>query len=140
MEGVSDLNETDSPQLQQMQFCKVCDAPTTSCCKSCFSTYYCSRDHQKAHWKIHKNDCYPVKVVNEDQARLLVAAKDLQQGQKILEELPILVTPNTRSENGLTCLGCCKRLNPTTVVPCIQCGWPLCSIQCDMVKFQTMLT
>ncbi|OXA64884.1 Zinc finger MYND domain-containing protein 12 [Folsomia candida] len=123
----------------EIQQCKVCDNPTRSFCKSCSSAFYCCKDHQKAHWKIHKNECFPIRVVVNDPSfgRLMVASQDLTQGQRILEEVPILITPNTRSENGITCLGCCKKLTLTTAVPCIRCGWPLCGVQCDMESLHT---
>jgi hypothetical protein len=34
--------------------CPVCDKEATKCCSRCKSVYYCSVEHQKQHWKVHK--------------------------------------------------------------------------------------
>jgi hypothetical protein len=118
----------------EIYFCKICETPTKSYCKACSNAYYCCKDHQKKHWKIHKKECFPLKIVHDHKnvQRKLVATKNVRQGQVILEEYPIFVTPNTRTENGVTCLGCCKKLD-NSWTSCIRCGWPICSVNCDMV-------
>ena len=47
-------------------------------------------------WKIERNETY---------GRFMVAAKDIQPGQLILAEEPIMWGPNTTNRN-LVCLGC----------------------------------
>ncbi|GBO14115.1 Egl nine 1 [Araneus ventricosus] len=52
-------------------FCEWCMNIATSNCGNCHAAYYCCRDHQLAHWSIHKQICRkirqsfpPVAVVN----------------------------------------------------------------------------
>lgn len=42
--------------------CAVCSITAKQRCAGCFNVFYCSRDHQKQHWKIHKSLCRPIKV------------------------------------------------------------------------------
>ena len=38
--------------------CAVCGSMAgLKACSRCQEVYYCSRDHQTAHWKIHKKTC-----------------------------------------------------------------------------------
>ena len=37
--------------------CEVCRTETRKHCALCTSTFYCCRDHQRAHWGIHKKTC-----------------------------------------------------------------------------------
>jgi hypothetical protein len=37
--------------------CHVCKKETTLTCGRCMSIYYCSKEHQKEHWKIHRFYC-----------------------------------------------------------------------------------
>eukprot|EP01038_Epipyxis_sp_PR26KG_P009416 gene9416-12682_t len=50
-----------------MQLCEIttCRQQCQLKCKSCSSVYYCSREHQKQHWKIHKEVCEEIAFQNE---------------------------------------------------------------------------
>ena len=37
--------------------CALCFAPSTAQCAQCKIAHYCSREHQKQHWKEHKLNC-----------------------------------------------------------------------------------
>lgn len=37
--------------------CFVCRAPANLRCCGCRFIYYCSRDHQRLHWRLHKRQC-----------------------------------------------------------------------------------
>ena len=45
--------------------CAVCKKPAKNKCSGCKITFYCGREHQKAHWKKHSVNCrsYKVKVL-----------------------------------------------------------------------------
>lgn len=109
--------------------CAVCRAPATNCCSGCRSTYYCSRDHQKQHWKVHKGQCCPWKL-SESSAlgRHLEATRDIRAGEVVLEEDPLVVGPKIMCVP--TCLGCLRRVPGD--YNCRACGWPLCGAACEL--------
>lgn len=37
--------------------CSVCNKKTTKVCGRCKIWYYCNKEHQKQHWKVHKSEC-----------------------------------------------------------------------------------
>lgn len=43
--------------------CAVCCVPASSKCAACSLVVYCSKEHQKAHWKKHKNECVSYEVI-----------------------------------------------------------------------------
>ncbi|BES92705.1 MYND finger [Nesidiocoris tenuis] len=110
--------------------CLVCTQPASSRCSSCRAASYCSKEHQKQHWKTHKNQCIPYQVKEDKKlGRFLVASRDIQRGDVILKEHPLLSGPP--HSTGPVCLGCNVLLTSVeTSVPCPRCGWPLCSLPC----------
>ncbi|XP_021942369.1 protein msta [Zootermopsis nevadensis] len=117
--------------------CAVCQAVATQCCSSCHLVFYCSREHQKQHWKIHKTQCTPYKVeVSERLGHHVVATRDIQQGEVIIEEEPIVLGPKVLSLP--LCLGCGRRIKVIEgeeVYKCSGCGWPLCGSHCETSPF-----
>lgn len=47
----------------EMTNCAVCGVSASSKCASCSLVVYCSKEHQKAHWKKHKNECISYEVI-----------------------------------------------------------------------------
>jgi hypothetical protein len=45
--------------LYDVKPCIVCNATTSVRCSRCKETWYCSKEHQISHWKIHKKTCIP---------------------------------------------------------------------------------
>ncbi|KRX10056.1 hypothetical protein PPERSA_08459 [Pseudocohnilembus persalinus] len=41
----------------QFKICGLCKKQTQYKCQKCWLVYYCSKDCQKTHWKVHKNFC-----------------------------------------------------------------------------------
>lgn len=113
--------------------CAVCHAVATQYCSSCHSVFYCCREHQKQHWKIHKAECPPYKLnVSEQLGCHVVATRDIQQGEIIIKEEPIVVGPKVVSLP--LCLGCGRRIKiaeGVEVYKCSGCGWPLCGPHCE---------
>lgn len=113
--------------------CAVCHAGATQCCSSCHSVFYCSRQHQKQHWKFHKFRCTPYKLnMSAELGYHIVATRDIQQGEIILKEDPIILGPKIVSLS--VCLGCGRRVKTATgieVYKCSTCGWPMCGPQCE---------
>ncbi|CAH1266376.1 TDRD1 [Branchiostoma lanceolatum] len=60
----SDLPLQDKP-------CAQCGAAAEQRCGRCLSVYYCSRDHQKEHWKAHRLDCKPYRIERTEDRDML---------------------------------------------------------------------
>ena len=114
--------------------CAMCHAGATQCCSSCRSVFYCNREHQRQHWKVHKIQCTPCKLnISTELGYHIVASRDIQQGEIILKENPIIQGPKIVSLP--SCLGCGRRINTedrTKVYKCSNCGWPLCGPHCEI--------
>lgn len=95
-------------------------------------TNYCSKEHQKLHWRSgHKERCKPLFriEVNEVLGRHLVATRDIKAGELILQESPLIVGPKAVSMP--VCLGCHSACREENFVECDGCGFPLCSVKCQ---------
>ena len=57
---IYNLKMTDLAPDQFM--CAYCHVQANQRCTGCHETFYCSREHQKLHWKKHKNHCCAFKV------------------------------------------------------------------------------
>ena len=114
--------------------CAVCHATATQRCSGCRSVFYCNRDHQKQHWQFHKLQCTPYKLdISAELGYHVVANRDIQQGEIILKEDPIILGPKILSLP--LCLGCGRRVKAaegTEVYICSNCGWPLCGPHCEI--------
>lgn len=43
--------------------CAECKQPAELKCSACKLIWYCSKDHQKTHWKVHKSSCRAYEVI-----------------------------------------------------------------------------
>ncbi|CAG0924115.1 unnamed protein product [Notodromas monacha] len=70
--------------------CYICNVPATKCCSKCSIAKYCSREHQLQDWKEHKKNCqiFEVKVL-PIVGRSLVAKRNIEAGEVIIDELPL---------------------------------------------------
>ena len=48
--------------LADQFICAFCHVQANQRCTGCHETFYCSREHQKLHWRKHKNQCCAFKV------------------------------------------------------------------------------
>lgn len=113
--------------------CAVCNQPSGLTCGGCKLINYCGKDHQKIHWKqTHKKNCQPLYFLqqNDKLGRYLVAARDIQKGDVIFQEPPLVVGP--KSITFPVCLGCHVLCNPENYHECDGCGFPLCSPRCQV--------
>lgn len=98
--------------------------------------HYCSKDHQRIHWKqTHKSNCQPLYKLEENEklGRYLVAAKNIRKGEVIFKESPLVVGP--KSVTRPMCLGCHSVCDPSNYHECDGCGFPLCSAKCQISDF-----
>ena len=106
--------------------CAYCNVPAELKCTGCYSNvYYCNRDHQKAHRRVHSTQCGALKLVRDDTLgrSYFVAMRNIECGEILLEEKePLVIAP----WGVPACLNCYVILTKQTSKPCKKCGWPLC--------------
>jgi hypothetical protein len=96
-----------SPQSNHQSYgkCGVCDNEAKSRCAGCFQMFYCSREHQKQDWNVHKTTCSPIKVKTcEKFGRYYVATRDIKPGEIVLRESPLVFGPSQATPP--VCVGC----------------------------------
>ena len=72
-------------------------------------------------WRVERSDTL---------GRFLVATKEVEEGELIMNESPMVVGPRQLTKP--VCLGCHKEITPTTPwKPCVRCHWPVCSPACQ---------
>ncbi|KAM3956983.1 SET and MYND domain containing, arthropod-specific, member 1 isoform 1-T2 [Aphomia sociella] len=109
--------------------CMVCLAPAETKCSGCQQVHYCTREHQKQHWKEHKRHCVPAKLKEDPKfGRYLEATRDIKAGDIILKEKPLITGPTQITPP--VCLGCYTLLEEGKTARCEKCGWPFCSEVC----------
>ncbi|GBP27660.1 SET domain-containing protein SmydA-8, isoform A [Eumeta japonica] len=116
--------------MSEEGLCIVCAVKAKQKCASCQTVYYCSRDHQKQHWKIHKHQCTPARIRQDEKVgRYLEATRDIKVGDVILKEKALITGPAQVTPP--VCLGCYRLLNEGQVFCCDKCGWPFCNENCS---------
>lgn len=90
--------------------CALCQAKASQLCAACRNVVYCSREHQKEHWKKgHRSECQCFEIAtNEVLGRHLRATRDIKIGEQILKEAPLVLGPKVASAP--LCLGCHRNL------------------------------
>ncbi|ODN02110.1 Protein msta, isoform A [Orchesella cincta] len=75
-------------------------------------------------------DNYPITLKTDNvMGRYYVASRGIEPGELILQDDPIIVSPNTPTDSAsVTCVGCCGVSQ--TSLPCGKCGWPVCKQEC----------
>lgn len=56
-------NQTCYENLDINCYCEICGVAANNKCGACSLVVYCSKEHQKAHWKKHKNECISYEVI-----------------------------------------------------------------------------
>lgn len=111
--------------------CVVCNHEAARSCSNCKQVYYCNRDHQAQHWKLHRIDCQPFRVDSEqDRGRFLVATRKIPAGSVLFQEDPVAVGPFKSQNFSLVCIACYLPLNNLNT-RCSKCNIPLCSKSCQ---------
>ncbi|XP_048479529.1 SET domain-containing protein SmydA-8 [Plutella xylostella] len=110
--------------------CNICCSKATQKCAGCQTVYYCSKEHQKKDWKMHKFLCTPARVKEDpDVGRYFEATRDIRAGDVVLKESALITGPSQVTPP--VCLGCYQLLEEGKAVPCELCGWPFCSEACS---------
>ncbi|GMI17466.1 hypothetical protein TrLO_g3640 [Triparma laevis f. longispina] len=87
-----------------------CTSTAALRCSRCQATYYCTKEHQRSHWKTHKKNCVVATIVvapatpltkvasSPSRGRYLVSARPIARATTILSEPP-LIPPVLQSHN-----------------------------------------
>ncbi|KAF7280479.1 hypothetical protein GWI33_005821 [Rhynchophorus ferrugineus] len=117
--------------------CAECGEPADLKCSACKLVAYCGKEHQKKHWKAHKSLCRPFEVAEDSTlGRCLIATRDLQPGDVILVEYPIIFGPRPHmvEEGPVPCPGCCRLIIAEGAARCDGCDFPICNPDCPGLK------
>ncbi|RZB39814.1 msta, isoform B-like [Asbolus verrucosus] len=117
--------------------CAECQKPAELKCSACKLVSYCNKEHQKKHWKTHKLLCRPYEIIStKEVGRCLVATRDLNPGDLILSELPLVYGPRPHmvEEGPVPCPGCCKLIIGEESPRCPGCDFPVCHPRCPGLK------
>lgn len=80
--------------MKSLGSCYICLAPSSQKCSGCQAVHYCSREHQKQHWKQHKHQCTPVRVKEDETVgRYLEASRDIKAGDIVMKEKALITGP-----------------------------------------------
>lgn len=60
---MANCNQMSSRNVFLNCYCAICGITASNKCAACSLVVYCSKEHQKAHWKKHKNECVPYEVI-----------------------------------------------------------------------------
>lgn len=110
--------------------CPVCKKVAENKCTGCKKVFYCTRECQKKHWKMHKTECksLPYKICQSDLlGKYLVASRNLKEGEVIFSEAPLVVGPVFMTTP--VCLHCYTPVDGS--FKCRKSGWPLCGPTCE---------
>lgn len=123
-------NEEASNERILDRLCAVCGAGKARRCSNCKQISYCGKEHQIEHWKIHKERCFPVTVVDRlspafetpsgylqgrSKSHGLIATRDIKQGEVFFHETVILTSPGPWDPEAIEvakgrpiCVSCCE--------------------------------
>lgn len=82
-----------------LDICAVCGIKASSKCQGCLSVGYCSREHQKQAWKMHRPHCVLHEVISDSEGHAIIAKHNIKKGEAIFIERPYFVTPYSADEH-----------------------------------------
>ncbi|GLV39505.1 SET and MYND domain containing arthropod-specific member 5 [Carabus blaptoides fortunei] len=121
----------------EIHTCAECKQPAELKCSACKLVWYCSKEHQKQHWKQHKNLCKSYEIGQSPElGRFMIASRDLTPGDLIVTESPLVFGPRPYpiEEGPVPCIGCSRLCPPDTSVRCQNCGWQVCDPACIGIR------
>jgi pre-rRNA-processing protein TSR4 len=76
----SEFTSSKIEALKSRHLCELCGCRAPHICSNCKSAHYCSREHQKSHWRLHKLTC------GKSDSELPTA----QSSASLLKDVPLL--------------------------------------------------
>ncbi|NP_001229486.1 uncharacterized protein LOC724300 isoform X1 [Apis mellifera] len=117
-------------ESQMKGICPICNQRATLKCSGCKQQFYCKKEHQRMDWPRHKLTCQAWEIrENSELGRHLLASRDLNPGDVILSESPLVWGPSIHSDQRL-CVGCGKQCKSANI-RCTKCLWPACAVDCS---------
>lgn len=118
-----------------LENCAVCSISCSFSCSNCKKVSYCGKIHQRSDRKRHKKECFPAKIQwSATLGKHLVATREIQAGENILEDEAIIVGPRSNLEKEvLVCLGCYDLIDKQSSLQCPNCHWFTCGPECYKV-------
>jgi len=122
----------DSTDLEENEIavpCKQCGKSSKNAvaCGGCWQVWYCSTACQASNWEKHRLECKPWKISKHpDLGRYLVATRDMDAGEIIFADSPLLIGPKQITEP--VCLACYRPVEGD--YRCKRCGFPMCDRNC----------
>jgi len=114
--------------------CAVCKKECTNKCSACRLVAYCSKEHQKSHWKTHKPQCRPLEIrKNDELGRYIVCSRDVDVDTILINEGPLIYGPKLVGAEPL-CLGCYRPIDFSDPARCLNCLWPACHAMCPALQ------
>uniref|UniRef100_A0AAG5DNX6 MYND-type domain-containing protein n=1 Tax=Anopheles atroparvus TaxID=41427 RepID=A0AAG5DNX6_ANOAO len=117
--------------------CGFCGVDSKLKCAGCQLVYYCCPEHQKKHWRQHKNECAkPYELArNEEIGRFLGATKEILKNTVLFTENPLVIGPKwnlgeyEQRSVVVPCVGCFADCLLGQFY-CEHCRWPACKPDC----------
>ncbi|CAL7933797.1 unnamed protein product [Xylocopa violacea] len=117
-------------ESQTEGICSICNQRATLKCSGCKQQFYCNKEHQRQDWPRHKSICQAWEIhENSELGRYLLASRDLNPGDVILTESPLVWGPALHTDQRV-CVGCGIRCNDSST-RCSKCLWPACDTYCS---------
>ncbi|XP_017758947.1 PREDICTED: protein msta-like [Eufriesea mexicana] len=115
--------------------CPICNKRATLKCSGCKQQFYCKKEHQRRDWPRHRSACQAWEIrENSELGRHLLASRDLNPGDVIVSESPLVWGPALHSDQRV-CIGCGKRCNISSTI-CMNCLWPSCGTECPNLTYK----
>ena len=113
----------------QVTTCWICCDDGVETSEFYCDVHYCSCEHKELHHPPDHEEPWPIVVkYKPGVGRLLLAARDIDQGELIFTEECFGQGPNHTLTND-TCLDCLKEVQ--NGYKCSKCGWPVCGEECE---------
>jgi len=127
MRGVKDVDDEEE-EPQEISGCWLCGREASETSDFYCEVKYCCLNHRLLHHPEDHEEPWPIVVkFKPGVGRVMIAARDIDQGELIFSEDPLVKGPN----HTLTtphCLECLKEVKDGCV--CDSCGWPVCNQEC----------
>merc|ERR1712117_710709 len=123
--SIMDITDTNEDKdIEEVASCWICERPGVECSDFYCDVRYCGPEHRELHHPEDHDEPWPFIVkYKPGVGRLMVAAREIDQGELIFTESCLAQGPNHTLFTPY-CLDCLKEVPETAA--CSKCGWPAC--------------